>query len=262
MFQGGKKITVIFRCLLGWGNRVNNVTLELVTCFSIYISLLWIGGYQWRTTTKAFVVINCTPLLIQLELHKGEHLLTSHHMERQVSPHQLDYTKQSLGQNCDTYWAAEVQHQRVESTRQQFFDQTVPPLTQPTVSALRGTPSSGLGCVTRKRSHGKWELELLPSGTICTVGKQGLIFSRKTKHSKLIQQTEILQTSWTNAIFSLPKKSSFLAHQCQQWEAKDINVSVLCKLNFSLKTFWQTSPDELKFYMSYNCLEEKAILAC
>lgn len=151
-------------------------------------------------------MINCTPLLIQLELHKGEHLLTSHHMEGQISPHQLDYTKQSLGQNCDTYWAAEVQHQRVESTRQQFFDQTLPPLTQPTVSALHGTPSSGLGCVTRKRSHGKWELEPLPSGTICTVGKQGLIFSRKTKHSKLIQQTEILQTSWTNAIFSLPKK--------------------------------------------------------
>ena len=34
------------------------------------------------------------------------------------------------------------------------------------------------------------------------------------------------------------------------------------KLNFSLKTFWQTTPDELKFYMSYNCLKEEAILAC
>lgn len=117
--------------------------------------------------------------------------------------------KQSLGKNCDTYSAAEVQHQSVESTRKEVFDQTMPPLTQPTVSALHSIPSSGLGCVTRKHSHGKWELELFPSGTICTVGKQGLIFSRKTKHSKLIQQTEILQTSWTNAIFSLPKNQAF-----------------------------------------------------
>lgn len=100
-------------------------------------------------------MINCMLLLIQLELHKSEHLLTSHHMEGQVSSHQLDYTKQSLGENCDTYSAAEVQHQSVESTRQQFFDQTMPPLTQPTVSALHSTPSSGLGCVTRKHSHRK-----------------------------------------------------------------------------------------------------------
>lgn len=55
VFQGGKKVTVIFR--MGWWNRVNNVTLELVTCFSIYISLLRIGGYQWRATTKAFVLL-------------------------------------------------------------------------------------------------------------------------------------------------------------------------------------------------------------
>lgn len=61
--------------------------------------------------------------------------------------------------------------------------------------------------------------------------------------------------------FSPYPKSSFLA-QRQQLEAKDINVSVLCKLNFSLKTFWQTNPDELKFYMSCNCLKEEAILAC
>lgn len=89
------------------------------------------------------------------------------------------------------------------------FDQTMPTLTQPTVSALHSTPSSGLGCVTGKHSHRKWELELFPSGTVCTVGKQGLIFSRKTKHSKLIQQTEILQMSWTNAIFSLLKNQAF-----------------------------------------------------
>lgn len=34
----------------------------------------------------------------------------------------------------------------------------------------------------------------------------------------------------------------------------------LCKLKFSLKTFWQTTPDELKFHTSYNCLKEAAML--
>lgn len=33
----------------------------------------------------------------------------------------------------------------------------------------------------------------------------------------------------------------------------------LWKLNFSLKTFWQTIPDELNFYMSYNHMKEKTV---
>ena len=112
----------------------------------------------------------------------------------------------------------------------------------------------------KRRRHRKWKLELFTSGSIRTVGKQGSIFSRKTKPSKLIQQRF---SKWAELMqFSPSPKWSFLVYQRQQLEAKDINASVLCKLNFSLKTFWHTAPNELKFCTSYNCLKEVAILAC
>lgn len=55
-----------------------------------------------------------------------------------------------------------------------------------------------LANIRSKDSHGKQELQLFPTGSTCTIRKKQFNIQRKKtnpKHSKLIQQLEILQIS-------------------------------------------------------------------
>lgn len=163
---------MFFRCLLGGWNRANNLILKLEHAVAfIYLSYEQKSTSEW-TTTKALIVIICILLLIQPELHKLSIYSTSHHMEGQVSPYQLNYPKQCLRKNCDTSlfscWGAEPEAGEQQAAA--FWSDHASRSTAYDIGSA-WHPGSGLGCVLRKCSHGKWELELFPSGSIRTVGE-------------------------------------------------------------------------------------------
>lgn len=164
---------MFFRCLLGGWNRAKACYQFQGDIISIYISLSWIGGYQWRNSYQG---TRHDYLYTAANLARASQ---SEYLTQQVITwrdrfHHINWINQN-----DAYGKTVmllIQLLRC-NTRvcgvpgSSFFDQTMPPLTQPMISTLHGTPGSGLACGIRKCSHGKWELKLFPSGSICTVGK-------------------------------------------------------------------------------------------
>lgn len=174
-----RKEQLLFSDIIWGWNWADNVTLWLPAYFSIFIYLDGIDreGSSEGMYTKAPVATVCIVLLLELLLPKPSIYLQSSHGRIGFTPGSSKPTfKKKL---WPLYSAAEEQHWGLGNTLATAFWSVY--ISHGIAYFISCVCTAPLACIIRKCSHGKQELQLFPSWTICTVGKYGLIIRKRKK---------------------------------------------------------------------------------